>query len=330
MTTKVYNSKGYFSKTANYCTASPVLIDKKYTIVTSFIRAGGSKKARDQSAMAHLTDQQIATGTFQMMTFTRRMLLATAVALSGASAFAEETIKVGAYPANPPWQNKLADGSFEGFEVDIVKEIAKRLGREADIEGYDFRALFVATASGRVDMVISSLTITDERLESQSFTQPYVEGALGIAVAEGSEIDSLEELKGKNIGTIATSFPEKWANERADEIGFASNKSYDTTVNMLTDLRTGRVDAVLNDVVGLRYAATQAPGIDVTHEITTGERFAIMMPKDSPMLAQVNDIITEMKEDGTMAALYEKWLGAAPAPDSMTVTPLPVPTSATD
>ena len=63
-------------------------------------------------------------------------------------------------------------------------------------------------------------------------------------------------------------------------------------------------------------------------EIVTGEKFAMMMPKNSDKLEKVNEIISEMKKDGTMAKLYEKWLGAPPAADSLTVTPLPVPTSA--
>ncbi len=264
------------------------------------------------------------------MKLLRRFVLTMAFSLAAAPVVAEETIKVGAYPANPPWQNKMEDGSFEGLEVDVVNEIAARMGRTAEIAPYDFRALFVATSSGRADMAISSLTITDERLESQSFTQPYVEGALGVAVVEGSEIDSLEDLRGQRIGVIATSFPEQWVKERADEIGYSTLNSYDTTVNMLSDLRIGRVDAVLNDVVGLRYAFTQSTGLKVSHEIITGERFAIMMPKDSPMLEEVNNVISAMKSDGTLPAIYEKWLGVAPPPNGLTVTPLPIPTSATE
>lgn len=262
------------------------------------------------------------------MSLTRRTALGLALALStiGFAASAQETFRVGAYPANPPWQNRGEDGSFEGFEVDIANEIAERLGMTADIQPYDFRALFVATASGRVDAVISSLTITDERLEGQSFTQPYVEGALGIGVREGDTITSEADLAGKNVGAIATSFGEAWLKEHEAEIGYASLNSYDSVSNMLTDLMAGRVDAVANDVVGLRYAFTQMEGLEVGYEIATGERFAMMMPKDSPLLEQVNDAISAMKEDGTMAELYEKWLGTAPAEDSLTVTPLPIPT----
>lgn len=249
------------------------------------------------------------------------------LAMTG-GAMAADPLRVGSYPANPPWEFKNEAGGFEGFEVDIVNEIAKRMGATTEIQGLDFRALFVATASRRVDMVISSLTITNERLDSQSFTQPYIEGALGIGVKEGAGIHGLADLKGKRVGSIATSFPEKWLQERADELQLGSYSSYDTTANMLTDLRSGRIDAAVNDVVGLRYAFTQMGGLTVAHEIITGEKFAIMMPKESDKLEQVNAILSEMKADGTMAAFYQKWFGVAPAADSLTLTPLPVPTSA--
>ncbi|OJY28202.1 MAG: amino acid ABC transporter substrate-binding protein [Rhodobacterales bacterium 65-51] len=244
------------------------------------------------------------------------------------AAFAQDALRVGAYPANPPWENKTEAGTFEGFEVDIVNEIARRMGTTANIDGMDFKALFVASASGRVDMVISSLTITNERLESQSFTQPYFQGALGIGVKDGSDIVSVEGLKGKVVGSVATSFPENWLKEREAEIGYAEYKSYDTTSNMLTDLLNGRIDAAVNDVVGLRYAFTQMKGLTVGAEIVTGEKFAMMMPKGSDKLEQVNQILSDMKSDGTMAAIYEKWMGVAPAADSYTVTPMPMPTSA--
>lgn len=262
------------------------------------------------------------------MTFTRRLALALGLLALAPAASAQDALRVGAYPANPPWQNQAADGTFEGFEVDIVNEIAKRMGRTVEIQPYDFRALFTATASGRADMVISSLTITDERLETQSFTQPYVAGALGIGEATGAGIASLADLNGKTVGAIATSFGEAYLQERQAEIGYAELKSYDTVANMLADLQAGRVDAVVNDEVGLRYAFSQMQGLEVGGVEQTGELFAMMMPKDSPMLEEVNQIISDMKSDGTMAALYEKWLGAAPAEGSVTVTPGPVPTSA--
>lgn len=266
------------------------------------------------------------------MKLSRRSLVSLCAGLvfaaSAGAALAEGVLKVGSYPANPPWEFKDEAGKFQGFEVDIVNEIAKRLGMTADIQGMDFKALFVATASKRVDIVISSLTITDERLKSQSFTQPIVAGALGFATRADAGIKSLADLKGKVVGSIATSFGEKWLQERKDQLGYKEYKSYDTLSNMLTDLANGRVDAVDNDIVGLRYAMTKMHGLDVPIEIETGEKFAMMLPKDSPLLGKINDALSAMKTDGTMKALYHKWFGVDPKPDSYTLTPMPVPTSA--
>ena len=266
------------------------------------------------------------------MTLTRRatLTLIAGILLAGSavSAIAQDVLRVGAYPTNPPWQFKDEAGVFQGFEVDIVNEIAKRLNTTADIQGMDFKALFVASSSGRVDMVISSITITNERLESQSFTQPYFLGALGVAVKEGSGLTGLADMKGKVMGSIATTFPEQYLKDHAADIGYAEYKSYDSTTNMLTDLANGRVDAVVNDVVGLRYAFTQMTGLTVVEEIVTGEKFAMMLPKGSDKLETVNQIISDMKTDGTMAAFYKKWFGVDASADSMTLTPMPVPTSA--
>jgi polar amino acid transport system substrate-binding protein len=266
------------------------------------------------------------------MTFNRRALIGliagAALAISAVQGVAAGVLKVGSYPANPPWEFKDASGAFQGFEVDIVNEIAKRMGMTTDIQGYDFKALFVATASHRVDIVISSLTITNDRLQSQSFTQPIVTGALGIATKDGAGVKALADLKGKTVGSIATSFGEKWLKDHQAELGFTDYKSYDTVSNMLTDLTAGRVDAVANDVVGLRYAMTQMKGLVVPIEIPTGEKFAFMLPKGSDLLDKINSTLSDIKTDGTMATIYKKWFGVDPAAGSVTLTAMPVPTSA--
>ena len=254
--------------------------------------------------------------------------LAAALVALATTAAAQDALRVAVYPSNPPWQNQTEAGGFEGFEVDIVNEIAARMGREVEFAPTDFRALFVATASGRADMAISSITITDERLASQSFTQAYVRGGLGIGIHEGDAIASLDDLSGKTVGAIATSFGEGYVTEREAALGIGELRSYDTLANMLSDLANGRLDAVINDVVGIQYAFTQMEGLTVAAEIDTGELFAIMMTKDSPLLEEVNGHISDMKTDGTMARLYETWLGVAPAEGSVTVTPGPVPTTA--
>src|SRR6202008_378773 len=150
------------------------------------------------------------------MIFPRRnlLLLAAAVGIAAgpATAYAADVLNVGAYPTNPPFEYKNESGTFEGFEVDIVNEAAQRIGMTTDIAGLGFQALFAATTSKRIDVAISSITITPERLKSQSFTQPYYDADRGVAAKESSSIKNLADLKGKSVGVLSGSTGEKWVN----------------------------------------------------------------------------------------------------------------------
>ena len=244
----------------------------------------------------------------------------------GAPAYAE-TLEVGAYPANPPWENKKEDGSFEGFEVDVVNEIGKRIGAEMHIQDLGFQALFAATSSGRIDMAISSITITNERLGSQSFTQGYYDSDMALATAKDSGVASLADMKGKPVGVLSTSTGETWAKENMEKYGFTEVKGYNAQQDLLLDVQAGRAAGAISDIAGMQFAFMQMPTMHVVERIKTTDRYGIMMQKDSPNLQRVNDAITAMKEDGTLGALHKKWLGVDADPGTSTVTVLELPTA---
>ena len=256
----------------------------------------------------------------------RRIAVAAVVLLWPTVSFAQtDTLVVGAYPANPPWENKRDDGTFEGFEVDVVNEIGNRIGADIEIQDYDFQPLFSATSSGRIDMAISSITVTNERLQNQSFTQPYYDADLGLAARSDSGITTLEGLAGQPVGALSGSTGETWIQENTEQYGFGEYSGYDTQQALLLDLQNGRVAGAVSDITGLQFSFQQMEGMEVVQRIRSGEQYAIMMQKGSPNLERVNDAITAMKEDGTMAALHEKWLGGAPDPETSTVTVLEIP-----
>lgn len=251
--------------------------------------------------------------------------LAAAVAFGVGQPVSAETLVVGAYPANPPWENKKEDGSFEGFEVDLVNEIGKRIGADIDMQDLGFQALFAATSSGRIDLAISSITITNDRLQNQSFTQGYYDSDLALVSAKDSGVDSMAAMKGKPIGAISTSTGEKWIQENTEKLGLGEYKGYNTQQDLLLDTQNGRVAGAVGDIAGFQFAFQQMPTMHVIERIGTGDRFAIMMAKGSPMLEKVNAAITEIKEDGTMAALHKKWLGAEADPNTATVKVMEIP-----
>lgn len=262
-----------------------------------------------------------------MVFWQRRSFLAGVIAaLAITPALAAEPLKVGAYPANPPWEFKAPDGHFEGFEVDVVNDVAKRLSTTASIQDFGFQALFAGISSGRIDMAISSITITPERLKNQAFTQPYYDSDGAILTKADSPLTTMDSLRGKTLGVIAASSGEAWLKKNGATIGVAEAKSYTTQDNLMLDVKTGRIDGGVGEVAGFQYAMSKSPGYKIAVRIPTGEHFAIMMKKGSPLLQPVNDAISAMKKDGTMAAIHKKWFGIDADAGSSTVTAEPLPT----
>ncbi len=261
----------------------------------------------------------------------RRLFLTLATALGLAAglppAFAEGTLSVGAYPTNPPFEYKNPDGRFEGFEVDVVTEAAKRAGLGLDIADYGFQALFSGIASRRIDVAISSITITPERLKTVSFTQPYYDSDMGVAARADGEVKGEADLGGKTVGVLSGSTGEAWVKAHRQAGGFGDVKGYNTQQEMLLDLNNGRLDAVVSDVPGLQYSFAKMRGLAVKARIKTGEQYGFMLAKDSPLLGRLNDALTAMKGDGTLAAIHKKWFASEAPANSATVTVLPVPKS---
>ena len=263
-----------------------------------------------------------------MVLLSRRLVLAGVAAIGFWPPASAATLTVGAYPANPPWEYKTASGSFEGFEVDVVNDVAKRLGDTVDFQDTGFQALFAGTSSGRIDLAISSITITDDRLKSQGFTQPYYDSDGAVLTKADAPLSGIEGLKGATLGVIAASSGEAYMKANAAKLGVADVKSYNTQDNLMLDVKAGRILGGVGEVAGFQYAMSKTPGYKIAVRIPTGERFAIMAKKGSALLGPVNDAISAMKADGTLAAIHKKWFGTAPEPGSSTVTALPIPTAA--
>ena len=124
--------------------------------------------------------------------------LALAATMAAPASAADWT--VGANIGNVPWEFQDASGKFVGFEIDLVNEVAKRIGKTVQIENIPFNGLFPAVQSGRIQIAISSITITPKRLESLAFAQPYYDSDQSLSVQKGSPINGLADLGGKAVG----------------------------------------------------------------------------------------------------------------------------------
>jgi polar amino acid transport system substrate-binding protein len=148
---------------------------------------------------------------------------------------------------------------------------------------------------------------------------------MGIAARKDSAVKTLADLNGKIVGVLSGSTGETWTKEHQQEHGISEVKGYNTQQDLLLDLTAGRVDAVVSDVPGMQYAFKKMTDLEVRERIKTGEQYGLMMTKDHPLLGKINDALTEMKKDGTMQSIHEKWFGTKAMEGSATITEAPMP-----
>jgi len=145
--------------------------------------------------------------------------------LSGPAPAAE--LFVGANIGNVPWEFQDGSGNYVGFEIDLVKEVGRRLGRKVDIVNIPFNGLFSAVQSGRIDIAISSITITEKRLGSVSFTQPYYDSAQSLTVSSKSPAGGLGDMQDKVIGVDTGSTGDMWTTANRDKYGFDNIRRFE-------------------------------------------------------------------------------------------------------
>ena len=240
-------------------------------------------------------------------------------------AIAQGIWHVGCNPANPPFEFKDDTGLFEGFEVDLVRAIGARLGRSVAVTELGFQAMFEATASHRVDVAISSFSITAERLKTQDFSQPYMDDGLALITGPSSRLKSLADLNGATLGAVANSTGEAWIGAHSGEYDLLPSTSYETAASLFFDTVMGQVDGSITNFASSLYAVRTFDGLHIVERLPVDRQIGMMLPKGSPDTALVNDALLELKRDGTVSRLYKRWFALDPAPSSSTVAVKPAP-----
>ena len=199
---------------------------------------------------------------------------------------------------------------YEGFDVDLVGEIGKRLGLDVKFVKTPFDTIFRNLAQGKFDMVASSTTITEERRRSVDFSDPYFEADQSLMVKKGSGITTLEDLEGQVIGAQLGTTGADYAKEEVDA---ETVRTYDLIDDAFNALQAGQIAAVINDCPISKYAERSKPDLEVVQAIRTGEQYGLAFAKESDALREaVNGALEEINQDGTYQRIFEKWVGSDP------------------
>ena len=224
---------------------------------------------------------------------------------------AAETIRVGMSGGYFPFTFVRQD-KLQGFEVDLMNALAEKTGDTVEFSTMSFSGLIGALESGRIDTVANQITITPERAAKFAFSQPYVYDGAQVVVKKGNEteITGVESLKGRSVGVnLGSNFEQLLrALPFASEIDIRTYES-----NIEQDTALGRIDAFVMDRVSSAQVIKESPlPLALAGAAFSEIQNALPFRNDAEGQAlrdKLDAALTEMKADGTLKAISEKWLG---------------------
>ena len=206
------------------------------------------------------------------------------------------------------------DNEIVGFDMDLAKKVAEAndLTMDVVVTGFEGIQSGQALNTGKCDMAVAGMTITDERAKVIDFSDPYFDATQALLTKDKS-LDSLEKLDGKTLGVMTGTTGELYAKENAPE--GVTIKAFEDLGLQSTAVKTGQVDAAIQDNGPLLDYAKANPDTFVTAEFDTGEQYGMAVKKDgnAELLASINDVIEESRSDGSYDEIYTTWFGTAPA-----------------
>ena len=203
-------------------------------------------------------------------------------------------------------------GKPVGFDVDVINAVAEKMGLTASyLPNQKFDTLVpIIKQGGKADVSIAAITITDERMESVDFSEPYLDSNQAIVVAKGSsETEETLNDASKQVVCQGGTTGDEWIGENLPD---AVRVPVDDVTAALAGVQTGRYQAMVVDLPVASYMLSQSfSDLEIVKEIPTGEQYGIAVSKDNPELTQaVNKALEDMKSDGTMKEIETKWFGS--------------------
>ena len=207
----------------------------------------------------------------------------------------------------PPYEMVAGDGSFEGIDVEVAQAIAEKLGLELVIDDMDFDSALLAVQNGKSDMVMAGVTVNEEREAVMDFSTSYANGVQVVIVPEGSDITSVDDLEGKQIGCQRGTTGYIYC---SDDFGDDAVVAYDSGLTAVQALNNGQVDAVVIDNAPAKEYVAANPGLKVLDTSYAEEDYAIGLAKGSALEDAINAALEELKADGTLQSIVDKYITA--------------------
>ena len=205
----------------------------------------------------------------------------------------------------PPYES-YEGNDIVGIDADIAKAIADKLGLKLEIQDMEFNSIITAVQSGKADLGLAGMTVTDERKQSVDFTDSYATGIQSVIVKEGSSIKSIDDLKGKKIGVQLATTGDIYAK---DDFGEENVEEYNKGADAVMALTSGKIDAVIIDNQPAKSFVETTDGLQILDTDYVQEDYAAAIQKgNTDLLNAVNGALKELKEDGTIQKILDKYI----------------------
>lgn len=241
--------------------------------------------------------------------FLALLLAVVMLAAAAGTGAAQQVLRVGSDVAYPPFEYVDEEtGEYVGFDMDLIREIGARMGVEVEIINAAWDGIILGLNSGHYDVIISAMTITNERARAVDFSDPYfATGQVIVVRADDDRIQEPADLAGKVVA-VQLGTTGHFAAEGIP--GIASIDHYPTTPEAFLALKTGRADAVVVDeLVAIEEERSNPGELKVVGAPFTVEYYGIAMRKGRPdLLRAINRALAQVRADGTYGELYAKWI----------------------
>ena len=238
------------------------------------------------------------------------ILLTLCMSLMAVAAMAD-TLTMGTNASFPPYEF-YENEKIVGIDAEIAAAIAEKLGMELVIEDMEFKAIISAVTTGKVDMGMAGMTVTEERLQSVNFSETYATGIQAIIVKEDSPIQSVDDLYAEGA-TFVVGVQESTTGDIycTDDFGEERVSKYAVGADAVEALKTGKVDCVIIDNEPAKAYVAANDGLKILETSYAVEDYAIAIAlENTELLEKINGALEALIEDGTVAAIVAKYIPA--------------------
>ena len=214
-----------------------------------------------------------------------------------------------------PFEYTNADGEFVGIDVDIAQAIADKLGMKLKVDNINFDSIIPAVTSGKDQIGIAGMTVTEKRKKSVDFTDSYATGVQAVIVKEDSKIKDAADLtkKGANnkIGVQLGTTGDLYCTDDVENAGLGKVEKYNKGADAVQALVSGKIDCVVIDNQPAKEFVKANKGLKILDTAYAEEDYAIALAKDNSELRdKINNALKELKADGTIQKILDKYITA--------------------